>query len=194
LPPQETVYRPITQYPRFSVYLAARARPGAAIDARDLGAAINTAVPGLPIADVATLDERLALSTRRERLMLALGGTLAAAALSLAAVGVYGAVSHSVAKRRREFGVRLALGATPASVRRRIVRGGVAVTSIGAAIGLAVAAAALQAIRATVVEGGSVDAGPFLFGLAAVVACAATAAWIPARRASRTDAVHTLRG
>ena len=194
LPPRETVYRPIRQYPRWSVYLVARARAGGTIDAREVGAAVNAAVPGLPIADVATLDERLALSTRRERLMLALGGTLAAAALILAAVGVYGAVSHSVAKRRREFGVRLALGATPASVRRRIVSSGVALTSIGAAMGLAVAALAVQAIRATVVEGGSMDAQPFVLGVTAVVACAAAAAWIPARSASRTDAARSLRG
>ena len=193
LPPRETVYRPIAQYPRWSVYLVARARAGARLDAAAVGAAVNAAVPGLPLADVATLDERLAISTRRERLMLALGGALAAAALILAAVGVYGTVSHSVARQRREFGVRLALGATPASVRGRVIRGGVASTSIGAAIGLVVAALAVQMIRATVVDSGSIDARPFVLGLSAVVLCAAAAAWIPARRASRTDAASTLR-
>ena len=193
LPPRETVYRPVSQYPRWSGYVVVRARPDAHLDTRAMAAAINAAVPGLPVADIATLDDRLHAATRRERLMLALGVVLAAVALLLAGVGLYGSINHDVVTHRQEFGVRLALGSTPSRLRRRVMLRGVLLTAAGAIAGGLLALFGVQIIRAAVVDGAVFRVSTFASGLIVVLLGAAAAAWLPARRASRIDPVRALR-
>ena len=91
----------------------------------------------LPIYDAAFLDERLARQDRGSRLLALLAAVYAAAALALAAVGLYGVVAHGTEQRTREIGIRRALGELSGSVLRRVVRDGLGMALLGCAAGLA---------------------------------------------------------
>jgi putative ABC transport system permease protein len=93
--------------------------------------------PNLPVYDITTINGVVSDSLVQRRFMLMLLGAFAAIALVLAAVGLYGVLSHSVAQRTREMGLRLALGATPASVHSLVLRSGLVAVGIGIAIGFA---------------------------------------------------------
>ena len=128
-----------------------------------------------------------------QRFTMILVGTFAALALVLAAIGVYGVIAYLVVARRREFGVRLALGATPVQIGTLVLREGARLTAIGAALGLAGAAATGPLIRGLlfgVSPGDAITYGAPLpvLALSALLACV----W-PVRRATRADPLETLR-
>jgi predicted permease len=149
---------------------------------------------GLPVENLRTMVEQVHAATDEDRALTTLSGAFALLALALAAVGLYGVLSYTAARRRREFGVRVALGADPARIRRLVFAG---VGRMALAGGLAGSAAAFALARL---------AQSFLFGIdgpdAAVMASAAAAvglvtfasAALPARRAARVDPAETLRG
>jgi putative ABC transport system permease protein len=114
-------------------------------------------------------------------------------ALVMAAVGVYGVMALIVSERTAEIGIRLALGAQPGAVLRLIVTQGVALASIGIATGLAAAAAVTPLLRTQLFGIGVLDP-PTLAGIPALlIAIAAVACYLPARRAMKIDPAHTLR-
>jgi ABC-type antimicrobial peptide transport system permease subunit len=125
----------------------------------------------------------------RAMLSIAYGG----AALLLAAVGLYGLASRRAAERTREFGVRVALGARPADVRRLVLRDALIIVALGLAAGLPAAYGASQVTRSFLF--GVSPTAPHIFVLGAAVLAAATlvATWLPARRASRIDPMLALR-
>jgi len=145
--------------------------------------------PTLPIYDARTLmehvDKNLFLRRIPARMFVVLGPLL----LVLAAIGIYAVVSYTVSHRTAEIGVRLALGATAGRVVSQIVRESLRVIAIGAGIGLLLAF--IVAIH--VVQGGTVNLFPFIVVGALLMAVAALACWVPARRASRVDPVVALR-
>ncbi|MGH9394964.1 MAG: FtsX-like permease family protein, partial [Terriglobales bacterium] len=157
-------------------------------------AAINSLDPDEPLYDMLSMDQRLALSLAQQRLTLLLMATFAALALILAAIGIYGVLSYMVAQRTHEIGLRMALGAGHARVLRLILAQGLRLALIGAAAGLA---AALLLAR---------FASSFLFGVSAhdpatliavpllLLAVAALACYLPARRATRVPPAIALRG
>jgi predicted permease len=120
-------------------------------------------------------------------------GIVSALALFLGAVGLYGVLSCVVAERTREIGVRMALGATAAAVRRMVVAQGARVVALGVAVGLAAALAATRALSSLLYGVAAVD-GPTFAGMASLMlAIGALAAYVPARRASRVDPCESLR-
>jgi putative ABC transport system permease protein len=114
-------------------------------------------------------------------------------ALSLAAAGLYGVISYSVNQRRREFGVRLALGAAPSSIRRMILGEGLRVVGIGAVIGLIMAAGLAYAARSLLFGISAADPVTFASVTGLVLLVGLVAMWAPAVRAMRVDPVRTLK-
>jgi ABC-type antimicrobial peptide transport system permease subunit len=117
----------------------------------------------------------------------------AAAALVLAALGLYGVIAGRVAERTREIGLRSALGATPQQILGLVLRQGMTLAAFGVAIGLAGAAAATQGLESLLYEVTALD--PITYGavIALMVAVAAAASWLPAARAARVDPTVALR-
>ena len=149
--------------------------------------------PELPLANIGTMEVFARESIARERLSASLMTVLAALALMLAVLGVYGIMSYSVTLRRQEMGVRLALGAAPRDLYRLVLRRGVALTAAGLTLGLAGAIAAGRALETLLYETSAFD--PVAFGgMAALLAATAlVACLLPARRAANSDPLSALR-
>ena len=149
--------------------------------------------PQAVVARLATMDDVLAASTAQRTLALTLFAVFAAIALFLAAAGIFGALAGAVAERRREIGLRSALGATSADIVGGVLREGFILAGLGAAIGLAGSLAGSQVIETLLFAGGSRDLATIL-GVSVVVALAAVAASVvPAWRAIRVDPIMALR-
>jgi putative ABC transport system permease protein len=149
--------------------------------------------PGLPLFDVQTVEEVAAKSLARERFLLVLFGLFAGLALVLAALGVYGVTAESVAARRREIGVRLAVGARGGEVVRLMVRRQLVATAAGVLAGL-LGAVGLGRAMAGMLHGVSALDGVSMGGAAlALLALAALAAWVPARRGAAVEPLRVLR-
>ena len=147
-----------------------------------------------PLWEVTSLETRIEYYSSNERFFSMLVGSFAALALLLAAVGIYGVMAHAVGRRRHELGVRLALGAGRARVLNMVLRQGVGLTLLGAGLGL-VAGAAFARVLASVLFGVSaLDPIAFLAAPAVLVAVAALAVYVPARRATRVNPVEAFRG
>jgi len=127
------------------------------------------------------------------RLQTVLLGAFAALALLVASVGLYGVISYSVEQRRREVGVRLALGAGRGSLMTLIVRQGLRLTMTGLIVGLGGALLLTRFLETLLYEVRPTDPGVFAAVFGVLVATAMTACWLPARRATRVDPAITLR-
>ena len=149
--------------------------------------------PNLPISQALPLTEITALGLVPQRIAAAVAGSLGLVGLLLAAIGIYGVTSYSVARRVREIGIRMALGADEQSVLRLVLRQGLTLTAAGVAIGAAAAAIVAQLIRSLLFGIRPLD--PVSFAAAAVLLTlvAALAAVGPARRAARVDPMLALR-
>jgi putative ABC transport system permease protein len=148
--------------------------------------------PLVPV-DFKTLRERVSASIADRRLVLALLALFGVLALVLAAIGVYGIVGYRAVRRTREIGVRVALGARRPHVVRLLVRESAVFAVGGVAIGLAVAIAATRVVASWLYGVGGTDPATFVAVAVAMIAVALAASWVPAYRASRTDAMEALR-
>ena len=155
--------------------------------------AVSSVDSGLPIYDVQSLDERIAASMSRPRFNAGVLGVFAAAALLLAAVGVYGVMAYSVSFRLHEIGVRLALGAGAPRVLGLVLVEGARLAGLGAAIGLAGALASTRLMRGMLY--GVAPSDPLILAAVTVVMMivALAAAFLPARRAASVDPMVVLR-
>ena len=178
-------------YPDTMVIVKARGAATSLLPA--MRAAVASVDPALPIYDAMTLDERIGATIARPRFNATLLGAFAGAALLLASIGVYGVLSYSVSSRMREIGVRLALGADAGRVMGLVLGEGLRLAALGAAIGIAASIAAARLAQGLLVDAGSWD--PRLLGAAGVImiAVAALAAFVPARRAGAVDPIVVLR-
>jgi putative ABC transport system permease protein len=156
-------------------------------------AAVWSADKDQPIVRVATMDSLLAASAAERRFALILFEAFALAALVLAAAGIFGVLSGSVAERTREIGIRSALGATRRDVVALVVRQGMALTGLGVAIGAAGAAAATRAIVALLFGVSRLDPVTYSAVIALLGGVALIACGVPAWRAARVDPAATLR-
>jgi putative ABC transport system permease protein len=192
-PVQPTLYVPHAQAPTGAVSIVLRAAVDPRTIARDLKRAIAALNPALPIADLITLDELVstALTPRRFTLMLFLAFSLAA--IALAVVGVYGVISQGVAERRREFGVRIALGAQSGEVVRIAMVQGMGAAVAGIALGVVGAASISSLLRGMLFSVVPLDAPTYLAVGTLMFGTAALACYVPARRATRINPLHALR-
>jgi putative ABC transport system permease protein len=185
---EEDVYSPR------SVAYAVRAEagdPGALIP--QIRSAVWSVNPNLPLARVSKLKEFMDESMARTSFTLIMLGIAAGVALFLGAVGVYGVISYVVAQRTREIGVRMALGAEQATVRRMVLKQGAALAAGGVLVGL-VAAAGVTRLMASLLFGVEpIDPPTFAAVALSLSVIALLATWIPARRASAVDPVVALR-
>jgi hypothetical protein len=146
----------------------------------------------LPV-EIERLDARVARLAARPRFNALLLGVFASMGLLLAAIGLYGVISFLVAQRTREIGVRMALGATPFAIAGLVMKRAALSTAAGALLGVAGSLAAGQLLRGMLFRIPARDPWTLAGALAILTAAALTAAWIPSRRAARTDPMRALR-
>jgi predicted permease len=187
-------YVPLAQQYRGEMTLEVRSSANAALLAGAVRRSIAALDPALPLPDFQTMEAQLDEALSEERLVAAFATGLGGLALVLAAVGLYGVLSYSVVRRRREIGVRMALGARPAEVSRLVLRQSALLAGGGLALG-AVGAALLARLAKSLLYGVQ-PLDPLAFGAAVALLAlvAATAAAVPAWRAARVDPASTLRG
>ncbi len=146
-----------------------------------------------PVVHATTMDAMVAASEAQRRFVLIVFEAFAIVALALAATGIYGVLSGSVSERIREIGVRSALGASRGSILALVVRQGMTLTLVGAAIGLVGAAAASRALVTLLFGISHLDVATYIGVTGVLLAVSAAACWLPAWRAARVDPAITLR-
>ncbi len=191
--PAITVYHSIYQVAPNSRYVVVRSVGDPSELRGPVEHEIHALDPDLPVYDVATMDERFSTVLARRRFAMALLGTLAAVAVALAAVGIYGVLGYSVAQRTHEIGIRMALGARRWDVSRLVVRQALAMVALGIAAGLGAALVLTRAMASLLFGVSQTDAPTFaaVAGVLAVVALVAS--YVPARRATKVDPMVALR-
>jgi putative ABC transport system permease protein len=187
------VYWPYAQRTQDRVAMAVKTAGDPAAMASAIRAAIREIDPNQPLYDVFPMSDFIARTLLAQRLNLVLVGSFAVLALLLASVGLYGVVSHLTARRSREFGVRLAVGATPVQLLATVLRESLARASLGLAAGLLLAALVTRLLSTMIHGVTALD--PLTYSLVAVILLivVVAASYVPARRASRTDPVSALR-
>ena len=192
---REQVYFPLDQQPDNTafMFLALRGSADPSLLAGLLRRTVGSIDPDLPLASLKAMDERMALSLAQPRLLTLLVGLFAVLGLCLAAMGIYGIISYSVQSRRREIGLRMALGAQSGQVFSMVVKRAMSLTGAGLLVGLVASLGLGGYISSLLFQVEPHDpftlAGCTLFlALVALAACS-----LPARRAARTDPIQTLR-
>jgi predicted permease len=149
--------------------------------------------PNAPIYDVKTMEQWLSESLARRRFAMISLGLFALVAMILAAVGIYGLMSYSVAHRTREIGIRMALGAQTRSVLKLIIGQGMLLASAGVGVGLIIAFAVTRFMASLLFGVNATDLLTFAAIALALAGVAALACWIPARRATKVDPMIAMR-
>jgi predicted permease len=148
--------------------------------------------PTLPVGATQTMRDVYERSLARPTFTLLMLGLAGGVALALGFIGIYGLISYTVTQRRREIGIRLALGAQQAEVRRRFVRHGVILTSVGVGIGVGAAVAVTRLMTSLLFEVSPLDPLTYVAVAVLLVMAAAVASYMPARRASAVQPVEAL--
>lgn len=187
-------YFPYTQLPGFgTMAMVVRSRVAPTALAASVQAALRSADPALPVSDYQLLESIVDRAVSPRRFILMILGGFAGTALLLAALGIYAVLSYSVSQRVREIGIRMALGESAGSVRRRVVSRTLVLAGAGVAIGAVVSLGASRLIRSMLYGIGPTDALSFVGTAVLLVLVSAIAGFLPARRASRTDPIVAMR-
>jgi predicted permease len=198
LDPQVQLYFPFSQIPWGNMNLLVRT----ATDPHGMVSAVRAQIAAIdsdqPVTSIQTVDELMDGSRAQPRFLLMLLGVFSAAGLVLAIIGIYGVLAYSVAQRRQELGIRLALGAEKSDILRLVVGYGLALAGVGIVIGL-VFALALSWIMASVLSGvlykiSARDLTTFAVAPMVFLVIALVASYLPARRATQVDPNEALRG
>lgn len=192
--PVPDVYLPYYQSPRPRLMIFVRTATSPLALAPAVRQALKRIAPDFPVYDVQTMSARMGAASASARLSTMLLSAFGLVALGLATVGAYGVIAYSVAQRRQEIGIRMALGATRGDVLALVLRKGVALAALGTAVGLVAALASTRVLQSLLYETTPTD-GPTLAVIAIVlVAAVLLASWIPARRAATIDPNRALQG
>jgi predicted permease len=187
------LYYPLSQWPVSGGYYVVRVSGDPDAMAATIRRTIESAERTLAVADVKTMERRVDESLWQRRLWGVLFTGFAVLALALAAVGLYGVMSHTVAQRTREIGIRMALGDLPLRTGRTVVREGMRLVAVGLVVGGVAALGAGQLIAGLLFGVPPHDAATFATVIAVLVATALAAIVIPAYRAARVDPIVALR-
>ncbi len=189
------IYAPFQQdrggFVRFVSFVVRTVTPASVADG--VRAEIRRAAPDLPIESTVTMDEALAASVAQPRFRTVLLGLFATTATLIATCGLYGLMAYAVAQRRREIGVRMALGATRRDVLRLVLTRALRIVVAGLIVGLAGAAGVTRVLQTFLF--GVTPTDPLVFTIVTLLLLAVglMAAWLPARRATRIDPWSALR-
>jgi predicted permease len=168
-------------------------RAGTSSLATEIRQAVRSVNASIPVAEERTMRELYAGSLARTSFTLVMLAIAGGMALLLGIIGIYGVIAYVVSQRAREIGIRAALGAEPRQLTRTFLRHGLALSGIGAVVGL-VAALALARLMSSVLFGiGPLDAVAYVAAVGVTIAAAALASYVPARRAATIDPIETLR-
>ncbi|HMI59145.1 MAG TPA: ABC transporter permease, partial [Gemmatimonadaceae bacterium] len=194
--PSDAIYFPFIQgtagnSPSFSVVVRTR------VSADEVGRLVRDAVhqidPELAVANVRTLRELVEENVAGDKFRTTLLSVFAGLALVLAAVGIYGVMAYAVGRRAREIGIRLALGARAAEIYRLVLREGLGVAGLGIGIGVLASVALTRVVSKLLFQVSATDAATFIAVPVLLLAIAAIACLVPARRAARVDPSVTMR-
>ena len=191
--PQPYAYMPFAQAPLNDVFVMLRSGlplPAALAETRG---AVHSLDPDLPVYGETSLKDELSRSIAQPRFYVLLLSAFAAVGLLLAALGIYGVISYGVSMRLREFGIRIALGATRARVMGLTILQGVVLAAIGIPIGLLSAYGLTRYVVALLFSPRAADAVAFAFAALILLGVAALASYVPARRAAATDPAIAMR-
>ncbi|MDX2154691.1 MAG: ABC transporter permease [Bryobacteraceae bacterium] len=158
-----------------------------------LRAAVAEINPSVPVSQIRMLDDVIAADRARPRFLTMLLTLFSAIALSLAAIGIYGVISYSVAQRTNEFGVRMAIGAEPRHVLRLVMRQGAVMAAVGVGLGALGAVGLTRFLKNLLFGVDALDPLTFAAMAALLVAVMLGACFLPARRATRVDPIVALR-
>ena len=190
--PAADLYFPAEQRPdnATTLFIRTNADPRAAIPA--VRERLRGLEPLVVLREFQTMEDVVRESVQLTRLAASLLGLFAVAALALASVGIYGVMSYAVKQRARELGTRLALGASPSSILWLVMRDGLRVAGIGAAIGLVIGIGAARSMSAILFGTSPVDPVAITAATSMLLAVALLACYVPARRATRLDPRESL--
>lgn len=190
---QVQLYLPFPQLPWGDMNLLVRT----AVEPHGIISAVRGQIamidPDQPVTHIQTVDELMDASRSQPRFIMLLLGAFSASALALAIIGIYGVLSYSVAQRRQEFGVRLALGAEHANILRLVVRQGLALTITGIIIGLIAALFLTRLMSSLLYKTRSLDVTTFVFTPLLFLCIAFLASYLPARRATKVHPIEALK-
>lgn len=193
-PPIAEIYQPYTQRPSRPMKLVVSSRLDPAVLAPMLRQAIAGIDPAVPVAEVTRLHALIDASFAPRQFQVGMVGVCALLAVAFAGVGIFGLINYSVSQRTHEFGVRVALGATPVQIVRLVVGEGLRLAALGLALGLAGAAVLARWLEAALFGVTAGDALTFGGAIAVLGAIALLACYLPARLAARVSAAAALRG
>jgi putative ABC transport system permease protein len=192
---QPMIYVPFQQddsgFLRFVAFVARTATPASVVEG--MRAEIRQAAPDLPIQSTVTMDEAVAASVAQPRFRMVLLGLFATAATLIATCGLYGLMAYAVTQRRREIGVRMALGAERRDVLRLVLARALRTVGGGVIAGLAGAVAVTRVLQTFLFGVTPTDPIAFTIVTLLLIAVGLMAAWVPARRATRIDPCAALR-
>jgi putative ABC transport system permease protein len=191
---QAQLYIPFAQLPWTNMNLLVRT----AVSPQSLTSAVRAQIyaldPDQPVTNIQTVEELIGKSRAQPRFTLLLLGAFSATALALALMGIYGVLAYSVAERRQEMGIRLALGAHRADILLLVVRQGLLLATIGIALGLVAAFLLTQLMSSMLFQVGTRDLTTFVLSPLVFLLVALLASYLPARRATKVDPAQALRG
>jgi ABC-type antimicrobial peptide transport system permease subunit len=192
-PPEADYFLPALQRPETFTTILVRTNTSVAAMTPIVREVLRSVDPELPLLQPQTLATRIAETVANRKLALVLLAGFAVLALVLASLGVYSVMAHLVAFRTSEIGLRMALGASPASVMRMVLGHGRRLTLIGIALGIAGALGVSRLMQQVLFEVNPADPLIYLALSVTLLLVAECASWLPARRATRIDPVIALR-
>lgn len=185
------LWQPVDNISRITLAVASDQPPSSVV--RAVAHEVRAIHPSTLVSDVIGVAEQINATLLSERLLSTLATVFASLALGLAAIGLYGLLSYSVARRKAELAIRMALGAAPGRIAWSVLREVLLQVAVGMAIGLPVALAGARAAEGLLFRVKPADPSNYLLSAAVLAAVACVAGWLPARRACSIDPAEALR-